>query len=47
MGSALILIALFMPRGISGLIADVRKWRARSSVGTQAALATAADLSKS
>ena len=26
-GAILIAIALFMPRGVSGLIEDVRKWR--------------------
>jgi branched-chain amino acid transport system permease protein len=30
-GAILIMIALFMPRGISGLIEDLRNWRARAS----------------
>jgi branched-chain amino acid transport system permease protein len=37
-GAILILIALFMPRGISGLVADVRKRRARSGAASQAML---------
>jgi hypothetical protein len=34
-GAILILIALFMPRGLSGLIEDARRWRrsAASSSG--------------
>jgi branched-chain amino acid transport system permease protein len=30
-GAILILIALFMPRGVSGLIEDLRNWRARAA----------------
>jgi branched-chain amino acid transport system permease protein len=37
-GAILILIALFMPRGISGLVADVRKRRAHSGAASQAML---------
>ncbi|HWI35788.1 MAG TPA: branched-chain amino acid ABC transporter permease, partial [Burkholderiales bacterium] len=29
-GAILILLALFMPRGVSGIVSDVRNWRARS-----------------
>lgn len=29
-GAILILLALFMPRGVSGVISDIRNWRARS-----------------
>ena len=37
-GAILILIALFMPRGISGLIEDVRKWRRRHATSPSAML---------
>jgi branched-chain amino acid transport system permease protein len=37
-GAILILIALFMPRGISGLIDDLRNWRARARPARPAAL---------
>ena len=37
-GAILILIALFMPRGISGLVEDVRKRRARSGAASPAML---------
>jgi branched-chain amino acid transport system permease protein len=37
-GAVLIFIALFIPRGISGLVEDVRKWRARSHGASSAML---------
>ncbi len=41
-GVLLILIALFMPRGVSGIIEDIRNWRARSKFSASALLSTEA-----
>ncbi len=40
-GAILILIALFMPRGVSGLIEDIRSWRARTRLSASAIMRAA------